>query len=96
MREHPALRSLRLVSKTGAENRLLTSSVVDLTWLCDLELGRNPLWASGFPLSHTRHWSPCRIQNLPGGWGVTGRNGTTLSPHTADPGAAAGGFHDDL
>lgn len=49
MREHPALRSLRLVSKTGAENRLPTSSVVDLTWLCDLELNRNPLWASGFP-----------------------------------------------
>lgn len=49
MREHPALRSLRLVSRTGTENRLPTSSVVDLTWLCDLELGRNPLWASGFP-----------------------------------------------
>lgn len=63
MREHPALRSLRLVSRTRAENGLPTSSVVDLTWLCDLELGRNPLWASGFPeacpfLGHTRHRAP--------------------------------------
>lgn len=58
MREHPALRSLRLVSRNGSENGLPTSSVVDLTWLCDLELDRNPLWASGF-------LTTCPLQTTP-------------------------------
>lgn len=100
MREHPALRSLRLVSRNGG-TRAGSSfpSVVDLTWLCDLGLGRGPQWASGFPetcpLLATPATAPLQDSKSVRGR-VIGRNGTTLSPHTADPEAAAWGFHDDL
>ena len=88
--------------------RAPTSGREGPTWLCDLGLVGGPVWAS-WPRRpaivgrsmRVRPWAtptatPLGALNLGLSW-VTGRASATLSsPQAADPGAAAGGFHDDL
>ncbi|XP_050659459.1 catechol O-methyltransferase domain-containing protein 1 isoform X3 [Macaca thibetana thibetana] len=106
MREHPALRSLRLVSRArdgnGRPSRALRvpRGCVTLGWAVALSgLPASPgrvRWAfpeglSPRPRPEPRSWE----FGTPGRRWVTGMAGDTFF-HAADPGAAAGGFHDDL
>lgn len=91
----------------AGRKRASLSTPAGPTWLCDLGLGRGPPWASGFPgpgaVGVPKGQSPRpRPEPRPWGLGPPGRRwvtcmaGATLSFHAADPGAAAGGFYDDL
>ncbi|EAW54575.1 catechol-O-methyltransferase domain containing 1, isoform CRA_a [Homo sapiens] len=91
----------------AGRKRASLSTPAGPTWLCDLGLGPGPPWASGFPgpgaVGVPKGQSPRpRPEPRPWGLGPPGRRwvtcmaGATLSFHAADPGAAAGGFYDDL
>lgn len=74
MREHPALRSLRLVSRTGGENRFLTPQHGGSHMALRPWAGPRPSLGFRVPcdLSPSRPHlppRPCRVQNLYGGGG---------------------------